>query len=253
MSQNMPRADRVLRLGSDLRLLVQSIARYGVSRTITLIQASVYYRVCQIQGRRLDARLGVNTSQLLHLDALTTSDGVTRGCNYVGSAPGIVRHAFGLLPRPPGELSLVDLGCGSGRVLMLAAEAGFKEVIGWEIAQELIDAGLANLERFRQVTGNTTPVRIERVDATRAPLPDGPCVLHFFSPPYRDPVLQACLENAHRSYLARPRDLFVILVNDHDRALTDDFPFLTRVEPSRATLTAALLRRGFSVNVWRIR
>ncbi len=238
---------------SDLGLLVRSLREHGVARTVTNIKASILYRLCQIQGRRHDERFGVETSRLIHLDDLTTAADDLRGTNYVGSATGPVRHAIGLLPRRPEELTFVDLGCGPGRVLMLAAEAQFKEVVGWDIAFELVEAGRANIERFRQVSGNETPVRLEVADASRASLPDGPCVLHFFSPPYRDPVLGACLLNAHRSHEENLRDLFVILVNDHDRNLTRDFPFLSRVEPTRSRLAAALMRWAFSVNVWRIR
>jgi SAM-dependent methyltransferase len=194
----------------------------------------------------------VQTCQLVHLDDLTTPTDVTRGTNYVGSSPAIVRHTFGLLPVAPAALTLVDLGCGPGRVVMLAAEAGFGQVIGWDIGEELVAVGRDNLERFRRASGHATPARIEVTDATSAPLPDGPCVLHFFSPPYPDPVLAACLRNAHRSYLDSPRDLFLILVNDHNPRITEDFPFLSRVEPSRSRLRAAVLRWLFSANVYRI-
>jgi hypothetical protein len=64
------------------------------------------------------------------LDSGQTSDPYNAG--YLPAEPAAVRVLLSCL-RNPTAYTFLDLGCGKGRVLALAAEAGFQRIIGVEI------------------------------------------------------------------------------------------------------------------------
>jgi SAM-dependent methyltransferase len=91
---------------------------------------------------------------------------------YQATSPEFVRRAFTYVPR----FTFVDLGCGKGRVLVLADHAGFKKIIGVELSRKMVVAARANLERLR------IPATIIHGDAGLYQLPTEPCVVFMYNP-----------------------------------------------------------------------
>lgn len=89
----------------------------------------------------------------------------------------IVRH----LKVDPAGFTLVDIGSGKGRVLILAEEAGFARVIGVEGDPRLCQIARDNVARWRR--GRTGPERIEIVetDARAFDYPQGDLVIFFYN------------------------------------------------------------------------
>ena len=65
----------------------------------------------------------------------------------------------------PRQLHFVDLGCGLGRICILAGEYGFEKVTGVELAPELCAQARANLKRCRPPSGRISPISILEMDA----------------------------------------------------------------------------------------
>jgi predicted RNA methylase len=104
---------------------------------------------------------------------------------------------------------LVDFGCGKGRVLILAHEAGFREVIGIEFAPELARCVQENLRSYR---GRHGDVSVHCADAAEFPIPEGPVVAFLFDP-FTGPVLEAVAANIRRSFEDQPRAIYVVYTN----------------------------------------
>ncbi|MFQ1003416.1 methyltransferase domain-containing protein [Modestobacter sp. SSW1-42] len=83
----------------------------------------------------------------------------------------------------PGS-TLVDLGAGRGRALLLAAEAGFGRVLGVELDESLAAEARENVRRWsrRAAPGAAPEVRVVHGDAATEPLPSGPLVVTMFNP-----------------------------------------------------------------------
>jgi hypothetical protein len=123
----------------------------------------------------------------------------------------------------PSEFSLVDYGCGKGRVLMMGAEAGFGAVIGVEFAPVLARIAAENLRSYRSLRCRPT---IYHSDAATFPVPMGPVVL-FIANPFTGPVLEAVAENIARSFNEHPRSMFVVyLVPQFDSPFCRGAPFV---------------------------
>src|SRR3954453_20019425 len=134
----------------------------------------------------------VDTSGLLYADRLATGHQHDRhSAGYYATAPSLFRGAMelwrGTLPGTGYTLedyTLVDIGCGKGRVLMLATEYAFREIAGVELNPALARLARRNVRKWmrRRVPQvprlgpgiPARPVRIVEGDALDLSLPDGP-------------------------------------------------------------------------------
>ena len=97
-----------------------------------------------------EVKTGANTvrwSEVNDLDVKSTHK--VRGVRY---QPTRIRPFKKLMSgqKFPGESVFVDLGCGKGRVLLMAVECGFKRVVGVEFAHELCEIAKRNVSIYRK-------------------------------------------------------------------------------------------------------
>ncbi|HEY3706754.1 MAG TPA: class I SAM-dependent methyltransferase, partial [Terracidiphilus sp.] len=136
-----------------------------------------------------DRANGVETSGLYYADRLLSGhahDQHSEG--YYATAPSLFHGAMSLwaqsLETGMGveDYSFIDLGCGKGRVVLLASEYPFRAVRGIDLSADLIRVAGKNLRRWvrggRAVCGD---VRVERGDALEVGFPAGPVVLFLFN------------------------------------------------------------------------
>jgi SAM-dependent methyltransferase len=131
-----------------------------------------------------------------------------------------VRNGISALPDDPRTLTFIDLGCGKGRALLVAAKLGFKQVIGVEFAHELAETAKKNLE----ILGITNAV-VEHADAAEYHFPSGDIVVYLYNPFHKE-VLQKVIENLKRSL---PKKVYVIYGIPACAALFDSCDFLARL------------------------
>jgi SAM-dependent methyltransferase len=112
-----------------------------------------------------------------------------------------VRDAVGFLGEDPGSFDFVDLGCGKGRVLLVAANLGFKQVIGVEFARELAEIANQNFTKMK-----VTNAAVVHADAAEYQFPDSDLVVYLYNP-FLPQVMKKVVANLKRS---RAKRLFVI-------------------------------------------
>lgn len=153
-----------------------------------------------------DLRRGINTGgMLLNEAALTPLSAGGDPEPYSAVSLRQWRRMHSAIRINRSQYSLVDLGCGRGRPLVLAAEMGFGRVIGVELDQRLAAEAERNISRWRKrraLTSRGTPdVTVVQGDAVKYALPEGPLVLSLnnpFGPDSLRPVLaQVCDANRH--------------------------------------------------------
>ena len=142
----------------------------------------------------------MDTDGLIYADAAAQGHaGVRHNAGYYATAPSLFRGAMELWQgtlHGTGyaleDYTLVDIGCGKGRVLMLAAEYAFREIVGVELDPKLVRVARQNLSRLqrRRWFGLRAPrippsatrrVRIIEGDALNVAVPDGPVALFYFN------------------------------------------------------------------------
>ena len=127
--------------------------------------------------------------------------------------------------------TFVDVGSGKGRVLLVASEFPFAEIIGVEFATELHDIACRNIQRYRSKTQKCKDVKSLNIDAIEFEFPVTPLVLYFFNP-FRPPVLIPVLQHLQRSLDSHPRDVTLLYETPYHADLIEQHTALRCVDQS---------------------
>ena len=164
---------------------------------------------------RFDRRYGVRTQFLIPQQDLEFEDKVaqSKSARHRSTPPFNVSTSLQRLSERIGGLrdqGLVDYGCGSGRVLILAAEAGIGHVTGVELSPHLVDQGRVNLDAYKARFKSDAKMQILQVDATKFVPPPEASIFYFFSPFHID-AFDRALDCIRQSVREHPRDIYVML------------------------------------------
>ena len=154
---------------------------------------------------------------------------------YYGVAPSVLTQAIAALPVKQVNFSFVDLGCGKGRAVFVAADFPFRHLYGVEIAPELCDAARSNIELDPKWKGRVT---ILNHDATTVTFPDGPLIIFMFHP-FLATVLRRVLANLERQLRQNPREVWLLYArNPLYTEVLSRFPFLKEISETTYPLSA---------------
>ncbi|HEX4406239.1 MAG TPA: class I SAM-dependent methyltransferase [Polyangia bacterium] len=225
-----PGIHRVLRRVGQIRRLVPVIYDSRVSRVLRRMPgAGALYGDGWHRRHPYDRLNGTDTSGSVVLQMLRThSDhpALAHATGYGGSQPSVVRAALDALP-PLSNATFIDLGCGKGRPLLLAAERPFREVVGVELSSELAAVAQSNAAVMRARRSGCPPIRVVVGDAASHPLPSGDVVLFLYNP-FGAPVVAAVVDAVERAVAIERRAVYVIGYNPVHGRLFDASPVLTR-------------------------
>lgn len=153
---------------------------------------------------------------------------------YLGIAPSALAQALAYLPFNPETFTFVDLGCGKGRALMVAAAFPFARLVGVELAPQLCDIARTNAATN---PGWAARISVLNEDATTVTYPGGPLLVFLFDP-FLAPVLRRVLANLERQLRRAPRETWVLYAkNPRFTAVLDRFPFLREVSCTQYALS----------------
>jgi len=124
-----------------------------------------------------DRHHGVDTGGIVELFGLRIVGGNRRhGVKHVAILPAEFEAAFAALPRPVAGHTFIDMGCGKGRALLLAARYPFARLVGVEFARVLVRAARRNTEALG------VSVDLHWADAAGFRFPPGPLVIYLYNP-----------------------------------------------------------------------
>jgi SAM-dependent methyltransferase len=108
--------------------------------------------------------------------------------------------------------SFVDLGCGKGKGLLLAARLPFANIIGVELAAKLVKVAKSNIGHYRLSRLRCKRIVVLAEDAAAFEFPEVPLVIYCYNS-FSGAVMRLVLENLRRSMQQSPRLVFFILMN----------------------------------------
>jgi SAM-dependent methyltransferase len=162
--------------------LISKIHSAGVGGIAGLAKRQLRYQLCSYLGSQWDRRYGVDTSGQIDLPNVEVL-GPNRDGGYsaVSTSPQAYAFLSAFFPADWKKFTFVDIGCGKGRVLLLAALRGFETIIGIEFAPLICQVAEQNLANF----SGPRPVHwsVINADATTIVLPsDVPLLIYCFNP-----------------------------------------------------------------------
>jgi len=137
-----------------------------------------------------DLKFGTDTSGYLSPEELVTGQANdSMNCGYSAVAPSVFREAIRrwreTLPSASARVeaySFVDVGCGKGRALFLAAELAFRKIIGIELNLQLARTAERNIACWRRAAGTKKNIRVMEGDAANFHWPRPPLLIYLYNP-----------------------------------------------------------------------
>jgi SAM-dependent methyltransferase len=166
-----------------------------------------------IGSRLIDRRFGITTTDELVAREMENEVGHFRRVYRAMPFSAIWRLMRRIDPGP--EDVLLDIGCGAGRVICMAAQYPFARVIGVDVDEAICALAERNARTLRRC--RTRPV-VHCADATRYRVPDDVTTVVLYNP-FRGDVLRAALERILESVERAPRRLRVLYANPVEHSL----------------------------------
>ncbi len=137
------------------------------------------------------------------LDPEAVGPSIEFATHYEPTPIGDAERLLDALPFPPERTTFVDIGSGMGRVVLLAAERPYRQVIGVEISPALHEVAKENRARYPANRLQCRDIRLVRADAAAFAFPRGDLAVYLYNP-FRAAVMEPVVARlaAHRGAVA---------------------------------------------------
>jgi SAM-dependent methyltransferase len=172
-------------------------ATHGLRETLKRSAFVIHRRtIVRFKEWRYDRRLGIYTG-----GDVTYPQSILSGRYaepYQATSPEIfnrIMQSVGCLTAP---FIFLDVGCGKGRVLLMAASHVFTRVVGIEFDSRLAQIARENAARFQMRPECKSNIDVVCEDAARYEFPDENAVIFFFNP-FKQEIMSQVLKNIRLS------------------------------------------------------
>ncbi len=187
--------------GGKFKIVMNTYRVFGFWETLKEI---ILYLLSQKPDDDFDKKYGVMTSGVTESSEAGIADETARSLavGYVPTRELVIRHILTNTTRglDLGQYSFIDLGCGKGRTLIVAAQLPFKEVIGVELSPLHCEAAETNIDRYLSNVRNPVlcrNVRVCCVNAADFEFPDADLLIYMYRP-FLGPIFKNVADNMRR-------------------------------------------------------
>ena len=128
----------------------------------------------------------------------------------------------------PKGFCFIDVGSGKGRVLIMAAQNGFNQVIGVELSPDLHAIAEHNLKNYQSKVGRKIQALLYNDDALAFELPNAPTVLFMFNP-FDEVIMTQFVEKIDKSLEQNPREFYLIYIHPAAEAALETLKRLRKI------------------------
>ena len=183
------------------KIVMNTYRVFGFWETLKEI---ILYLLSQKPADDFDRKYEVATSGVTESSEAGIADETARSLavGYVPTREVVIRHILDNTTKGLDlkDYSFIDLGCGKGRALIVAAQLPFKEVIGVELSPLHCETATANVEGY--VSKGRHPVlcrniRVDCINAAEFKFPDTDLLIYMYRP-FLGPVFKEVADNMRR-------------------------------------------------------
>lgn len=178
----------------------------------------------------IDKRLGIETSSKARGQFFGTgNDAADReNLGYAGSQPSVLRAILAELPRVRGA-HFIDLGCGKGRMLVVAAEYPFASITGIELIPALAERTRLNAAIVATKYPELCPIEVLTGDATKPALPSSGTVIVYLYNPFGSEAVSSLMDHLGAALgLSTHLKVFLVYINPTQVDVVDTSPRFRR-------------------------
>lgn len=158
---------------------------------------------------RGELKYNIQTTSITETKKLKIKGFDTTGANeYMPSNYVLLNRVFKELNTYSHNKTFIDIGCGKGRALIVAAHFGFQELTGVEFIATHCQDAQKQIHKIEKLF-NKALFHIICMDATQYEIPDHAQTLFFYNP-FNEEVMNKVIQNIRESLVRKKRQLFVI-------------------------------------------
>ena len=189
--------------GTLIQRLWRAIRKEGLGGAVRKLHRRLLEYFYDIQNK-------TDTSGRTTLEHLTIKQGSLKdSVHYNPAQVSHLRKLFTIMgPHLPASPSLVDFGCGKGRVLLVASEFEFLQIKGIELTTELSEIARRNCEIYKSRHKTNANFEVIEHDATTYKILPTENVFFMFNP-FHAPIVQKVMENLEKSLAHHPRKILI--------------------------------------------
>lgn len=192
-------------LSTKYRFLVQNIQKKGLKR-------AVYDLSYDFLFKRKFRKLGVvHTENDLNTDFISSLSANRDSHANQPSSFYSLHKAFKRISIPFSNINLLDIGCGSGRVLNYGILLQFNKVTGIDLDFISVQKAVENC-KIMQKTGSNTLFEADVADAVKYPIPDGTNCIYLFNP-FGEKTMEQVVGNIMAYCQNQLFDVYIIYAN----------------------------------------
>jgi SAM-dependent methyltransferase len=167
----------------------------GMRGSWIFAKEKVRLELCSMLERAWDRAHNVDTSGQIDLESLeVVGENRSSGTSIRSTSPKAFRLLAGFFPADKSDYTFLDVGCGKGRVVLLASQLGFNRVIGLEFSPWAAEVAKNNIRMFSGNRAGLGSCSIVVADALNYELPNEPLML-FVAIPFRPELLERFFDN----------------------------------------------------------
>ena len=199
------------------------------------------FKLWFVKKHIIDRRYGIETSTVVSPKNLSTGDTTldSQNIGYVGSQPSVFRRAVVCIPFVKNS-HFIDLGCGKGRILVVATEFGFKSITGIELVQSIFEIAKYNAFIVYKKFPERTKIQLICGDATAPNIPDDEHqIIFFIYNSFGAPLIKKLASHLERLCQTKKHlKFFLMYYNPVHFEIFDSSPFLLRFAADKFHFTA---------------
>lgn len=162
----------------------------------------------EIRGEK---KYGINTVKINTLNTLSVKGDKEEAEMYQGVNYFLLEKVFGYLQSIHQNKSILDAGCGKGRVLAVAACYGFEKITGIDFAEALCDEARKNMMSYQQKFPEKK-ITVININAADYVIESDTNVFFFFNP-FRKKIMLDVVKNILASVKINSREIYVAYAN----------------------------------------
>ena len=162
-------------------------------------------------------KYNVNTIKPVSLEALTIAEGdISKSSPYEALNYYILETLLENFRKLfPHEKNIIDIGSGKGRVMVVAAHYGFKNITGVDFARELCAAAERNINKIKTEFPETT-FTIYCKDILNYTIDKSDKVFFLYNP-FNKEIMEKLIEKIDRSVNQHSRTIYFIYANPQQK------------------------------------
>lgn len=173
----------------------------------------------------------INTTSFNNLsDFNIKGDQLKHGTEYMPVSYFTIEELLSRLPKEIKKEVFLDIGCGKGRALCVAAHFGFINLKGIDFAKEMIDAAETNLIKTKNLFPDLN-YELSWSDVSSLVIEKNVSTIFLFNP-FNQKVMEMVIEKMNESLKKHPRPIYVLYASPQNIELfyQQGFDVLFRVK-----------------------